>query len=179
MLYVWLGIVPVYGCCEISTHSNWKTSPKPCTGFLYKQPYDSVAENKDRFNDYSVEYWHSSLVWATNYMYYAHSWNGTSYYNFTGSSHWYDYRLLSCYNDTTRNNASMVKHILHKPIVYLKEVVDASHIYINPVAYLPYYAVRMENNLKGDDTVSFGVRNFACYPCLRDGDAFGLAMEFV
>ena len=61
----------------------------------------------------------------------------------------------------------------------LYEQISAEEIYHYPVGYLPYNAVRMGNILKGDDTISYGTKNFSVYPTLREGNDFGVALEYI
>ena len=161
---------------------NWTCDQRPTTGLLYKQPFDVAAENKDIFNNYAT-YWGSTITSYEQNYYYSHSWNGTCYYSYTGGSYPWDYRLIGVYNTSTRYNQSVVKHNLHRPIVYLYENVDSSHKYLNPIGYLPYYAVQFSIVLSADDTISYGTRNFSVFPVLKDSHfatAFhGIAIEFV
>ena len=161
---------------------NWTTDPRPTTGLLYKQPFDGAAENKDVFNSYNTR-WGSSITSYEQALYYTYSWDGVGYQHYTASNVMWDYRLLGFYNASTRYNQSVVKNILHRPVVYLYEYVDSSHVYLNPIGYLPYYAVQYSGVLSSDDTISYGTRNFSVFPVFKDGhsaSAFhGMALEYV
>lgn len=161
--------------------NGYPTEAYPSTGLLYKCPYDAVAVNKEIFNkyastkDYVPTRWASTINYADGHTYYIYS-SGQYYY--TGQDYT-QYRLGGDYYDSTRFNPAIVKHILHRPIVFLYEYKDAENIFCYPIAYLPYQAVRMEGMLKGNDVISFGTRNFSVYPTMRDGNAFGMAIEFI
>ena len=172
---------PFMGCYKHHPY-NWGVDPRPSTGFLYKQPFDGAAENKDIFNSYNTR-WGSTITSFEASLYYAYSWDGVGYYHYTNGTLYWDYRLLGFYNASTRYNQSVVKHVLHRPIVYLYEYVDSSHVYLNPIGYLPFYAVQYSGVLSSDDTISYGTRNFAVFPVFKDGHfcstTHGMAIEYV
>lgn len=158
---------------------GWPTQPKPTTGLLWKQPYDASPVNKELYwaseTWTNPTRWYSTIPHGDNYCWYG----PTSFYSrdVHNSNYW-----RTCggfYYDSTRYNVSVVKHFLHRPVCYLYEYRDASNIFTHPFAYIPYQAVRMGNLLKGDDVISYGTRNFSVYPDIRDGNAFGCALEFI
>jgi len=151
----------------------------PTTGLLWKQPYDNEAVNKDIDQSYVLNASHSGTTrwWSTINYASGRFWDENTY-NF-GNSNWNSYRVGGFYTDGTRYNISVVKHFLHRPIVHLYEKLSDTNIFLHPIGYLPYCAVRMSNYLKGDDTISFGTKNFAVYPTIRNGDSFGTALEYI
>lgn len=157
------------------------TTVRPTTGLLYKQPFDSVPVNKDFHNNPDVytlrssPRWYSTIHYRDQYNYYRYS-APTYYYTSWDYTSW---RLGANYTRGTTYNESFVKHYMHKPVVILYENLDAENIFHYPIAYLPYQAIYMGGLLKGDDTVSFGTRNFGVYPTFRNGNAYGMAIEFI
>ena len=176
---------PFMGAQRYTCYYNggYPTETYPSYGLLYKCPYDPSPVNKELFNksayskDYVSSRWSSTINYADGYTYYGSA-GSPWYYAFTGWDYT-QYRLGGDYYDSTRFNPAIVKHILHRPVVFLWQYRDAENIICYPIAYLPYQAVRMENQLKGNDVISFGVRNFSVYPTFRDGNAFGIALEFI
>ena len=162
--------------------SSYYTYSYPSNGLLYKCPYDATPKNKEKFlwtGNYSSTgtkvRWHSSINYADGYTYYSYS---SQTYNYTGHDY-SQFRLCGDYYDSTRFNPAIVKHILHRPIVFLWEYLDVENTFCYPIGYLPYQAVRTSNQLKGNDVISFGLRNFSVYPTFRDGNEFGIALEFI
>lgn len=162
--------------------NSWPTRPKPTTGLLWKQPYDAVSVNKELY--WSSESWSNPMRWFSTINHY----DNYCYYNYSSSSstHQYTSRDVGAwrnsggsYTDSTRFNVSVIKHFLHRPVVFFYEYKDAENIFCHPLCYLPYQAVRMKNQLKGDDVISYGTRNFSVYPDCRDGVEFGCALEFI
>jgi hypothetical protein len=162
---------------------SFPTTSWPQTGLLFKQPFDSVPVNKD-FHSFQgtntlrdTPRWYSTVhhLDALNYRYYSS--NPPAWYY--GSWDYTSWRLGANYTRGLNYNTSFVKHFMHKPVVILYEWLDASNIFHYPIAYLPYQALRMGNLLKGDDTVSYGTRNFAVFPTFRNGNDFGMAIEFI
>lgn len=159
---------------------GWQTVPRPSHGFLYKQPFDSVAVNKNKFmSGLSASLISSPRLYST--IYYRDCANLSIY----GSAHYWsgwDYngwRLGFSYQGGTRYNVSVLKHYMHRPVMILYESLSAEEVYQYPIGYLPYNAIRMNNILKGDDTVSYGTKNFTVFPALRDGNDFGMAFEYI
>ena len=120
--------------------------------------------------------WFSTINHYDNYVYYRYI---TPNYIFTTRDHSTWRNGGGFYTDSTRYNLSVIKHFLHRPVVWFYEYRDAENIFLHPFAYLPYQAVRMVNALKGDDVISYGTRNFSVYPDCRDGANFGCALEFI
>lgn len=161
-------------------YSGWPTKPKPTTGLLWKQPYDSTPVNKELY--WASESWSNPMRWFStinhhdNYCYYYYG-SGNSVFTSRDVASW---RLGGgFYTDSTRYNVSVIKHFLHRPVVWFYEYINASAVFFHPLCYLPYQAVRMENLLKGDDVISYGTRNFSVYPDCRNGNVFGCAVEFI
>lgn len=163
--------------------NSFAVYPRPTTGLLYKQPFDTVPVNKDFFTTsnansiplLSYPRWYSTIHFRDSYNY-RHTSSGTHYY---GSWDYTSWRLGANYTRGLNYNTSFVKHYMNKPIVMLYEYLDAENIFQYPIAYLPYQAIYMGGRLKGDDTVSFGLRNFAVYPTFRNGNAYGYALEYI
>ena len=166
-------------------YGNWYRNPQPSTGFLWKQPYDSTPINYEPFtsssdpyrNTYNIRLY-STISFYDNAT--LHSGSGTVqnpyyYSSFDISS----LRFGGDYSETTRYNISVVKHVLHRPIFYLYHYINSEQVYVHPLCYAPYQAVRMANQLKGDDVISYGTRNFSVYPTFREGNTFGVAIEFI
>ena len=158
---------------------GWHTSPKPSHGFLFKQPFDPSPVNKDKFmTGVQASLISSPRLYST--IYYRDSGNWYSHYgNQWGSWDYFGWRIGFSYQDSTRFNVSVLKHYMHRPVMILYEQISAEEIYQYPVGYLPYNAVRMGNILKGDDTISYGTKNFSVYPTLREGNDFGMALEYI
>lgn len=167
--------------------SSFYVHPQPTTGLLFKQPFDSVPVNKDFFTNSSVftsttplrssPRWYSTVHFRDSYNMHSNSFNPTMWhYTQWDYTSW---RLGANYTRGLNYNTSFVKHFMHKPVVILFESLDEENIFHYPIAYLPYQAIYMEGLLKGDDTVSFGTRNFGVYPTFRNGNAFGMAIEFI
>jgi len=164
-------------------HSNWGWTPQPypTTGLLWKQPYDDVPVNKEL-------YWPSEDTWGgvngMRWMSTINHFDGYHYYWYAYSTHYFSTRDYNAwrhggsYTDSTRFNVSVVKHFMHRPVVFLYQYIDVENVYLHPIAYLPYQAVRMGNILKGDDTIAYGTRKFSVYPDCRDGVNFGCAIEY-
>jgi hypothetical protein len=164
--------------------SSWGSTNYPITGLLFKQPFDSVPVNKDfhttdswQGNLRSTPRWYSTVHFLDSYNYGYYQSNPPTYHY--GSWDYTSWRLGTNYTRGLNYNTSFVKHFMHKPVVILYEWLDASNIFHYPIAYLPYQALRMGNLLKGDDTVSYGTRNFAVFPTFKNGNDFGMAIEFI
>lgn len=177
----WTSSMFVGGHKHIPTWNNgWYTLPKPTTGLLWKQPYDATPVNKELY--WASESWSNPMRWFStinaydSYVY--HSTYSGPYYNYA-SRDVGSWRMASGYTDSTKYNISVVKYFLHRPICMLYEYLSADNVFLHPFAYLPYLAVRMDNNLKGDDVISYGTRNFSVYPDCRDGKEYGCALEFI
>ena len=163
--------------------TNFPTTSWPQTGLLFKQPFDPVAVNKDFFSVQGSNTLRSSPRWYStvhyrdqyNYRYYT-STPPTWHYGAWDYTSW---RLGANYTRGLNYNVSFVKHFMHKPVVILYEQLDIENIFHYPIAYLPYQALYMGPLLKGNDTVSFGTRNFSVFPTFRNGNAFGMALEFI
>jgi len=157
--------------------------PRPVTGLLYQQPFDVAPVNKDFFTTsnatslplQSSPRWYSTIHFREQLNYHQLSSGVYSY----GTWDYTSWRLGANYTRGLNYNTSFVKHYMCKPIVILYEYLNAENIFHYPICYLPYQAIFMGSLLKGDDTVSFGTRNFAVYPTLRNGNAYGYAIEFI
>jgi len=164
---------------QMPSSSNYNNGRSyPTTGLLWKQPYDSTAVNKDIDRSYVYNASSSTTRWWST----INNAEGTfchNNYNSFSSSNYFTFRLGGFYTDGTRYNISVIKHFLHRPIVHLFEKLDDANIFLHPIAYLPYHAVRMGSLLKGDDTISFGTKNFAVYPVIRNSNTFGVALEYI
>jgi hypothetical protein len=160
-------------------NGGWPTVPKPTTGLLWKQPYDASPVNKELF--WPSESWTNPMRWFSTINHY----DNYCYYTYSGGYIFYTRNVSSWrngggfYTDSTRFNVSVVKHFLHRPVVWFYEYLNAQNVFLHPLCYLPYKAVRMTNLLKGDDVISYGTRNFSVYPDCRDGVDFGCAIEFI
>lgn len=179
--YGWTSSMFVGGHKHIPIYNGgWPTQPKPTTGLLWKQPYDVSPVNKELY--WSSESWNNPMRWISTINHY-----DNYCYQYTSAGQYYNYnsrdvgswRMGGSYTDSTRYNVSVIKHFLHRPVVFLYEYLSADNVFFHPIAYLPYSAVRMGNNLKGDDIISYGTRNFSVYPDCRDGVTFGCALEFI
>ncbi len=174
--YGWASSMFVGGHKHLPYNTNSTT--QPTTGFLWKQPYDPSPKNIDPFwaenSPSNPIRWTSTINHYDNYHYY----KGSNPHQYTGLDVG-AYRLGGFYTDSTRFNVSVIKHFLHRPVVFFYEYLSASSIMCHPLCYLPYQAIRMYNLLKGDDVISYGTRNFSVYPDCRDGVAFGCALEFI
>lgn len=167
------------------TTNGFYWHPRPSCGLLYKQPFDPVPVNKDFFTStnssalplQSSPRWYSTIHYNDSHNYYTYNSSPPNYYY--GSWDYTSWRLGANYTRGTTYNESFVKHFMHKPVVILYEGLDAENIFHYPIAYLPYQAIYMGGLLKGDDTVSFGTRNFGVYPTFRNGNAYGMAIEFI
>jgi hypothetical protein len=162
--------------------STYNTQPRPTCGLLYKQPFDAVPVNKDMFNTgsygglISSPRWYSTIHYRDSYNYRNYN-SGTGIYEYN-SWDYTSWRIGANYTRGLNYNTSFVKHYMCKPIVILYEYLNAENIFHYPIAYLPYQAIYMGPLLKGDDTVSFGTRNFAVFPS-RNGTAYGMALEYI
>lgn len=173
------GYNPIYRSVDINQGPAF---PKPITGLLYKQPFDSVPVNKDFFTvDTSLSLrsnprWYSTIHYRDAFNYIRTDSQGNHDYGAWDYTTW---RLGATYTRGLTYNTSFVKHFMNKPVVLLYESLDAENIFQYPIGYLPYQAIYMGPLLKGDDTVSFGTRDFAVYPTLRNGNAYGYAIEYI
>lgn len=158
---------------------GWYSDPRPSHGLLFKQPFDTSAVNKDKF----LSGTRGTLV-SSPRLYSTIYYSDRGHYFWSGSHNWgawdiNSWRIGFGYRAGTRYNVSVVKHFLHRPVMMLYESLSAEDTYHYPIGYLPYSAVRMGNLLKGDDTISYGTRNFSVYPTLREGNDFGVALEYI
>ena len=180
---------PFMGSFKHKRYANWTSGTnsgsfstlQPTAGLLWKQPYDAVPVNKD--NDISSNpratvkdanpRWQSTIHYS-EFMQRNHNRNTAS-----NGGYWNTHRIAGSYADCVRYNVSMVRHFLHQPIVFLYEELDSVNVFLHPIAYLPYYAVRLQNMLVANDTITYGTDTYSVFPVLKNESTFGIALKFI